>query len=372
MGEKMRIPVCEPKLGSRELEYVEDCVRTNWISSKGKYVTEFEQGFSAFCGVKYGVATSSGTTALHLALVALGVGKGDEVILPTLTHICCCNMVTLTGARSVLVDSEEKTWTIDVDRIEEKVTERTKAIMPVHLYGHPADMDSIMDLAEDHDLYVVVDSAEAHGAEYKGRKVGGMGDLECFSFYANKIITTGEGGMIVTSNQELAEKAAMLRDQAYERERRFRHRFIGFNYRMTNLQAAIGVAQMEKIAQFIEARRRNAGLYNSFLGKVEGITLPPEAEWAKNVYWMYSILVEDSFGIDRDGLASYLKDRGVDTRPFFYPIHKQPVYAENFQGKRFPVAEGLSRKGMNLPSAATLEKREIEYVANCMISAKRR
>lgn len=368
----MRIPVCEPKLGSKELEYVVDCVRTNWISSKGKYVPEFEERFSAFCGAKYGVATCSGTTALHLALATLGIGKGDEVILPTLTHCCCSNMVVLTGAKPVLVDSEEKTWNIDADKIEEKITERTKVIMPVHLYGHPADMDPIMNLAEDHDFYIVVDSAEAHGAEYKGRKVGGIGDLECFSFYANKIITTGEGGMIVTNNQGLAEKAAMLRDQAYEKERRFWHRFIGFNYRMTNLQAAIGVAQMEKINQFIEARRRNARLYNSLLGKVEGITLPPEAEWAKNVYWMYSILVDDSFGLSRDGLASCLEEQGVETRPFFYPIHNQPVYAGNFRGEKYPVSEELSKIGMNLPSAVTLEKREIEYVTECISSAKRR
>lgn len=367
----MKIPVCEPKLGSKELEYVVDCVRTNWISSKGKYVREFEERFSAFCGAKYGVATSSGTASLHLALATLGVGKGDEVILPTLTHCCCANMVVLAGARPVLVDSENKTWNIDVDRIEERITERTKAIMPVHLYGHPADMDPILGLAEDHGLYVVIDSAEAHGAEYKGRKVGGMGDLECFSFYANKIITTGEGGMIVTNNQELAEKAVMLRDQAYEKERRFLHRFVGFNYRMTNLQAAIGVAQMEKIDKFIEARRRNARLYNSLLEQVEGIKLPPEAEWAKNVYWMYSILVEDSFGLSRDELADYLKEAGIETRPFFYPIHLQPIYAENPQGERCPIAEELSQKGMNLPSAATLRRREIEYVADCISSAEK-
>jgi len=367
----MKIPVCEPKLGSKELEYVIDCIRSNWISSKGKYVIEFEKKFSAFCGAKYGVATSSGTTALHLALVTLGVGKGDEVILPTLTHCCCCNMVILTGARPVLVDSDEKTWTIDVCKIEEKITERTKVIMPVHLYGHPADMDPIMDLAEEHGLYVVVDSAEAHGAEYKGRRVGSIGDMECFSFYANKIITTGEGGMIVTNNQELAERAAMLRDQAYEKERRFKHRFIGFNYRMTNIQAAIGVAQMEKIDELVEIRRRNARLYNSLLETIEGITLPPEERWAKNVYWMYSILVEDSFGISRDELESYLNERGVDTRPFFYPIHLQPVYVESFRGEEYPVAEELSRNGMNLPSAPTLKKREIEYVVDCILSAKR-
>jgi len=368
----LKIPVCEPSLGPKELEYVADCVKTNWISSKGKYVTEFEERFSAFCGAKYGVSTSSGTTAIHLALATLGVGRGDEVVLPTLTHCCCANMVVLTGARPILVDSEDETWNIDVDKIVEKLTGRTKVIMPVHLYGHPADMDPILDLAEDRDLCVVADSAEAHGAEYKGQRVGGMGDLECFSFYANKIITTGEGGMIVTNNQELAEKAAMLRDQAYEKERRFLHRVIGFNYRMTNLQAAIGVAQMEKIDRFIEARRRNAHLYNSLLEQVEGIKLPPETEWAKNVYWMYSILVEDSFGLSRDELASYLKERGVETRPFFYPIHLQPIYAENYQWGSCPVAEELSQQGMNLPSAATLGRKEIEYVTSCLSAAKRR
>ena len=369
---RIKIPVCEPKLGEKELEYIIDCVRSTWISSKGEYIKQFEEEFSKYCGAKYGITTTSGTTALHLALVCLGIGKDDEVIIPAFTMIATANAVVYTGAKPVLVDSEPYTWNIDVNKIEEKVTEKTKAIMVVHTYGHPVDMDPVLELAEDHGLYVVEDAAEAHGAEYKDKRVGALGDFGCFSFYANKIITTGEGGMIVTNNEELAEKARMLRDQAFEKERRFWHKYIGFNYRMTNLQAAIGLAQMEKIDQFVETRRRNAHLYNSLLKNVEGIALPSEADWAKNVYWMYSVLIEDSFRVNRDELMRCLRENGVETRPLFYPIHAQPVYAQKYRGESYPVAEELSRKGVNLPSGNTLEKDQIEYVVDQILSAKRK
>lgn len=368
---KIRIPVCEPSLGEKELEYVLDCVRSTWISSKGKYIEQFEEKFSRYCGAKYGVVTTSGTTALHLALVCLGIGKGDEVIIPTFTMIATANAVTYTGANFVLVDSENQTWNIDVNKISEKLTKKTKAILAVHTYGHPADMDPLLSLASDHGLFVIEDAAEAHGAEYKGRKVGSIGDIGCFSFYANKIITTGEGGMIVTNNEELAEKARMLKDQAFEKDKRFWHRYIGFNYRLTNLQAAIGVAQMEKIDDFVNIRRRNACLYNSMLKNAEGVTLPPEAEWAKNVYWMYSILVENSFGVSRDKLMRYLEENGIETRPFFYPIHRQPVYSMEHEAEKYPVSEQLSQKGINLPSGNTSEKEQIEYVTDCILSAKK-
>jgi perosamine synthetase len=364
------IPVCEPKLGTKELEYVIDCIKTNWISSKGKYISEFEEKFSKYCGAKYGIATSSGTTALHLALASLGIKAGDEVIIPTFTMIATANSVTYTGAKSVLVDSEPQTWNIDPNKIEEKITPRTKAIMVMHTYGHPCDMDPILEIAEKHDLWVIEDAAEAHGAEYKGKKAGSLGDIACFSFYANKIITTGEGGMVVTSDEKIAEMARLLRDQAFE-EKRFLHRYVGFNYRITNLQAAIGVAQMELIDESVKTRRRNAELYNSLLKEVEGVTLPPEATWAKNVYWMYTVLIEDSFGMSRDDLMNFLKENGVDTRSAFYPIHIQPVYAEQFKGERFPVAEELSRKGLNLPSGNTLTKEQIEYIVKVIASARR-
>jgi perosamine synthetase len=366
----VKIPVCEPKLSGKELEYVTDCIKTNWISSKGKYITEFEERFSRYCGAKYGIATCNGTAALHLALASLGIGPGDEVICPSFSMIATANSITYTGAKPVLVDSEPETWNIDPSKIEEKITDRTKAIMVMHTYGHPCNMDPILEIAKKHDLYLIEDAAEAHGAEYRGRKVGGIGDAGCFSFYANKIIITGEGGMVVTSDEKIAEMCRLLRDQAFE-PKRFLHRYIGFNYRMTNLQAAIGVAQMDIIDESVETRRRNARLYNSLLRDVEGITLPPEAPWAKNVYWMYTVLVEDSFGMSRDELMEFLKERGIETRSAFYPIHVQPVYAEKYKGERYPVAEEIGRKGINLPSGNTLTNDQIRFIAETIASARR-
>ncbi len=330
-------------------------------------MTEFEKRFSRFCNAEYGIATSSGTTALHLALVALGVGKGDEVILPTLTMIATANPVIFAGATPVFVDSEPNTWNIDVAAIEEKITDRTRAILPVHIYGHPVDMDPLLSLAKKHNLFVVEDAAEAHGAEYKGRIVGCLGDIGCFSFYTNKIITTGEGGMTVTKNSETAEKLNLLRDLAHSKEKRYLHYQIGFNYRMTNLQAAIGVAQMERIDEFIRNRRRNAKLYNSILRDIKGITLPPEADWAKNIYWLYSILIQDDFGTSRDELLTKLAERGIETRPFFIPMHKQPVFEEmGLISGDYPIADELCAKGICLPSSSSLKENQINYVCDAI------
>jgi len=370
MSDQTFIPIAIPVLGDKELEYVSEAVRTGWISSQGQYVAEFEELFSHYCGVRYGVAVTSGTAALHLALVVLGIGPGDEVIIPPLTHIACANMVTLTGAKPVLADCAWDTWGIDPTKVEEKITSRTKAIMVVHLYGHPVDMDPILEIADKYGLYIIEDAAEAHGAEYKGRRVGSLGHMGCFSFYANKIITTGEGGMIVTDDAALAAKARKLRDQAYERERRFWHKELGFNYRMTNIQAAIGVAQMERIDEFINIRRRNAQLFNRLLSDVPGLTLPPEAPWAKNVYWMYSLLVDESFGMSRDQLADYLKSHSIDTRPFFYPIHLQPLYEQQFRGESYPVAEELSKRGINLPSGNNLTETQVHRIVDVIKSAQ--
>jgi perosamine synthetase len=363
-----RIPVAEPLVGEKELEYVTDCIKTNWISSAGKYVVRFEEMFSSFCGSRYGVATSNGTTALHLALTILGIGKGDEVIVPTLTFVATANAVKYCNADVVFVDSEPRTWNMDPEKIEEKITSRTKAIIPVHLYGHPVDMDPILDIAEDHDLYVIEDAAEAHGAEYKGKKVGSLGDIGTFSFYGNKLITTGEGGMLVSDNEELIEKARIYRDHGMSPERRYWHPVIGYNYRLTNVQAAIGVAQLEKVDRIIESKRSNARLYNSLLSDIEGITLPPEEKWAKNVYWMYSILIEKGFKCSRDELMESMKEKGIETRPFFYPVHTMPPY---YVGEKYPVAESLSAKGINLPSAVNLTEGEIRHVAGVIGMANR-
>jgi len=353
------IPVAEPSLGKEELKNVIKAIKSGWISSKGEFIEEFETKFAEYCGVKYGVATSNGTVALHLALKALSIGKGDEVILPTLTFIATANAVSYCGAKHVFVDSHPYYWCIDPAKIEEKITENTKAIITVHLYGHPCDMDWIMDIAEDRGLYLVEDAAEAHGAEYKGKKVGSFGDISCFSFYGNKIITTGEGGMCLTNDGELYKKMITLRDHGMSKERKYWHDVIGFNYRMTNIQAAIGSAQVEKLDVFVKKKREIAEIYNSFLRDIKGITLPREAKWAKNVYWMYSILVEDNFALTRDELMVKLRENDADSRPFFYPVHVQPPYKRS---EKMPVAEFLADRGINLPSAVTLKRENIEKI----------
>jgi len=357
----MKIPVAEPSIGEEELEYVIEAVRSGWISSKGQFIREFEGKFAQYCGAKYGVATSSGTVALHLALMALGIRSGDKVIVPTLTFVATANTVKYTGAKPVFVDSHRDYWCIDPVKIEEAITPKTKAIIAVHLYGHPCDMDPIIVTARRHNLYIIEDAAEAHGAEYKGKKIGSMGDISCFSFYGNKVITTGEGGMCLTNNKRLAEKMRVLRDHGMNLQKRYWHNIIGFNYRMTNMQAAIGVAQFNKLDKFIKRKRQTAELYNSLLGDVKGIKLPPEMPWAKNIYWMYSILIEDDFGASRDELMQRLEQNGVETRPLFYPLHIMPPHARK---KTFPVAEELSRKGISLPSSVNLTTEEIEYVAD--------
>lgn len=353
------IPVAEPLIGERELEYVSNAVKSGWISSRGEYIQEFENKFAEFCGVRYGVSVMNGTCALHLALASLGIGKGDEVIVPTLTFVATANAVVYTGAKPVFVDSHPDYWCINPEKIEEKITKRTKAIIPVHLYGHPADMDAIMEIAKRDNLYVIEDAAEAHGAEYKGKKVGSIGDIGCFSFYGNKIITTGEGGMIISNDREFVEKAKLLRNQGMSKERKYWHPMVGYNYRMTNIQAAIGLAQLEKIDEMIQIKRRNAELYNSLLRDIPGITLPPAAKWAKSVYWMYCILIKDNFRMNRDKLMLKLREKKIDSRPFFYPIHTMPPYRLD---NELPVAEELSMSGISLPSGVTLKKEQIERI----------
>ena len=357
------IPVCEPTLSGNELKYVQQAVETNWISSAGSFIREFEARFAEACHTRYGIACANGTVALHLAIATLGLEPGDEVILPTFTMIATINAVTYCGATPVLVDNEPDYWQLDVEQVAAKITPRTKAIVPVHIYGHPVDMDPLMDLARQHGITVIEDAAESHGAEYKGRRTGGLGDAASFSFYGNKIITTGEGGMITTDNREIAQLAWNLRDHAFSSERHFWHKFVGFNYRMTNLQAAVGLAQVEQLESFVAARRRNAAEYTRRLRDIPGITTPPGAAWAKNVYWMYGILIDqEAYGMSRDELRRALADHGIETRTFFIPMHCQPIYWQAFRGQRYPVAERLCRDGFYLPSASSLSLGEIEYV----------
>ncbi len=366
------IPVCEPTLGGNEMKYVQQAIETNWISSAGRFIRDFEARFAEVCGVKYGIACANGTVAMHLAMATLGLEPGDEVIIPTFTMIATANAVTYCGAKPVLVDMEPEYWQMDLNQVEDKITSRTKAIVPVHIYGHPTDMDPLMALAEKHGLTVIEDAAEAHGAEYKGRRTGGLGHAAGFSFYGNKIITTGEGGMVTTNDRELARLAWNLRDHAFSHERHFWHKFVGFNYRMTNLQAAVGLAQVEQLDTFVAARRRNALEYNCRLHGVPGIRTPAEAPWAKNVYWMYGILVDEKeYGMNRDALRRVLADHGVETRNFFIPMHTQPIYWKQYYGERYPVAEDLCKRGFYLPSASSLTLEEIEYVTDVIRSVAR-
>jgi len=363
------IPVCEPTLSGNETKYVMECLESNWISSAGKYIPMFEEEFAAECDCQHGVACANGTVALHLGLAALGLGPGDEVILPTFTMIASINAVAYTGATPVLVDSEPRTWNLDIEQVAQKITPKTKVIMPVHIYGHPVDMDPLMELAGKYGIFVMEDAAEAHGAEYKGRRAGGLGHAGGFSFYANKIITTGEGGMITTNDAKLAALARNLRDHAFSTERHFWHKYMGFNYRMTNMQAAVGVAQTEQLNTFVENRRQNAALYTSLLKDIPGIVTPPEAGNVKNVFWMYSILVDDEFGMTRDELRGYLARHGIETRTFFIPMHLQPIYYQTFKGQSYPVAEMLCRRGFYLPSASSLTQSQVKHIAGVVRQA---
>ncbi len=359
------IPVAEPVIGEEELANVVEAIRSGWISSLGAFIGAFEQEFAAFCGARYGVAVANGTAALHLALVAVGVQPGDEVLVPSLTFVATANAVRYCGATPVFVDSDPKIWGMDAAALKARISRRTKAIVPVHLYGHPCDMEPILDMATRHGLAVVEDAAEAHGAEYQGRRVGNFGKAGCFSFYGNKIITTGEGGMCVTDDPALAERLRLLRDHGMDSKRHYWHEVVGYNYRMTNLQAAVGVAQVRKLPEFIEKKRQLARWYAELLGPLAQagqVRLHPEAPWARNVFWMYSLLLLDS-RIPRDEVRIRLRERGVDTRPFFHPMHTLPPYAT---GERLPVAEDLAAHGLNLPSGVGLEKHEVEQVTRAL------
>ena len=357
------IPVFAPWLSENVRRYVLDCVDTGWISSLGEYVPRFERDFARFCEAPHAVATSNGTTALHLALATLGIGPGDEVLVPDLTFVATANVVRYTGATPVLVDADPTTWALDAADAARKVTPRTRAMIPVHVYGHPADLDPLLVLARRHGFRVVEDAAEAHGARYKGRRVGALGDLGAFSFYGNKIITTGEGGMVVTRDPALAERARFLRDHAMDPQRRYYHPEIGFNYRMTNIQAAIGCAQLEQADSILQRRKTIAAAYEAGLAGIPGLVHPPAEPWAENVYWMYSVLVEPRFGPDRDAVRERLRARGVDSRPFFVPLHELPPYRTD---GGFPVATRLSRVGINLPSGTGLTTEEIGTVCRAL------
>lgn len=364
------IPVCEPMLAGNELKYVTEAVSTGWISSSGKYVTEFEKQFAAYSDCQYGVAVCNGTIALHLALVALGIGKGDEVIVPTFTMIASTFAICYTGAKPVFVDADRDTWNIDVKKIEEKITPNTKAIMPVHIFGKMCDMDAIKAIAEKHNLYIIEDAAEAHGATYHGKKAGSFSDIAAFSFFANKNITTGEGGMVVTNNKEAYDQARYYKNVCFPLDgpRNYQHDNIGFNYRMSNVVAAIGLAQVEKADDYREMRIRNHELYKKYLADVPGIIFQSEpAEGCVDVCWMNTIVIDpEKYGHHKDELIVHLKENGIDTRLLFTGMHKQKAMADfgcDCTGE-YPVCEWLTENGFYLPSASSLTEEQIEFICN--------
>lgn len=364
MSEKTFIPVCEPILNGNEIKYVTDAVSTGWISSSGPYVKKFEEAFSAYCGMKYGVAVVNGTVALHIALLSLGIGVGDEVIIPSFTMIASAFAVCYTGAMPVFVDVDKDTWNIDVTRIEEKITSKTKAIMPVHIFGNPCDMDSIKDIAKRYHLYIVEDAAEAHGAEYKGEKTGSFSDVSAFSFFANKNITTGEGGMVLTRDEKLRDKAMYYKNMCFppNAPRTYLHDDIGYNYRMSNIHAAIGLAQTEKADDYCRMRIANAKVYTDNLNDCPGILVQKDTEGAINVHWMNTIVVNPKeYGHTRDELIAHLSVNGIDTRLLFKSMNRQPSlikYGCDCSGK-YEVADWLSENGFYLPSGSGLTEENI-------------
>ena len=367
------IPVFEPVITEDEIAMVVDALRKGEVSGTfGKYIEDFENEFAAYCGCKYGVAVNSGTSALHLAVAALDLEKGDEVLVSASTNIATALAALHNGAVPVPVDSEPETWNLDLDLIEGLITPKTKAIIPVHLYGHPVDMDRLMEIANRHKLIVIEDCAESHGATVRGRMTGSFGHMACYSFYANKIITTGEGGMVTTNDKEFAERVKLLRNLAFTKPR-FRHELAGFNFRMPGFVAALGLAQFRKIDAIVEAKRKMAQTYNEKLKGIPGLQLPAELEWAKNVYWMYGVVVKPDFGISRDKLIEALAERGIETRTFFCPMNQQPVLEklEGFRRVECPVADSLWENGLYLPSAFNLDDEKIGYIADAIRNAPR-
>jgi perosamine synthetase len=364
------VRVCETRLDGNELKYLTECVESNWISSAGPFVRRFEDAFADAAGCAHAVSCSSGTAALHLVLAALGLRPGDEVVVPAFSMIATANAVRYTGATPVLADAAPGSCNVSAATLEARITERTRALLVVHTYGHPVDMDPVRALADRHGLFLVEDAAEAHGALYRGRPVGSLADAATFSFYGNKIVSTGEGGMVTTQDAALARVVQRLRDHAFSDERHFWHTFLGYNYRMTNLQAAVGLAQIERLPALVAARRGNRRLYDARLAGIPGLTLPSEAPDVLSVFWMYGVLVGDALGLSRDALRTALAARGVETRTYFVPIHVQPIYRAAHRGERYPVAEDLCRRGLYLPSGPGLTAADVDLVADAIEKAR--
>jgi perosamine synthetase len=360
------IPVNEPVLDGNERKYLNECIDTGWISSEGPFIRQFENLFAARVGRKHGIAVCNGSAALDAALAALDLAPGDEVIMPTFTIISCATAITRLGAIPVLIDCEPDTWNMDVSAVEARITPKTRAIMVVHLYGLPVDMDPILDIAKRHNLKLIEDAAEMIGQTYRGKPCGSFGDMSTFSFYPNKHVTTGEGGMIVTDDDKLAEKLRRLRNLGFSPPRRFVHEELGWNFRMTNLQAAVGLAQLERLDEFVARKRHIFERYTELLSGIRGIKLPVgEKDFATNINWVYGIVIDDDVAFDAEEAMARFAKLGIGTRPFFWPMHEQPVYLRMgfFAGEKYPNAERIARRGFYLPSGLALTDAQMERVA---------
>lgn len=367
------IPVNEPLLDGNEKKYLLECIETGWISSEGPFIHKFEEKFATRMGRKHGIAVCNGTAAIDVTVEALDIGQDDEVIIPTFTIISCVNQIIRNGAKPIFIDSDPVTWNMDISQIERKITSRTKAIMIVHIYGLPVDVDPILDIAKRYGLKVIEDAAEMHGQTYKGRPCGSFGDVSTFSFYPNKHITTGEGGMILTDDDELAETCRSLRNLCFQPKKRFIHERLGWNLRMTNLQAAIGLAQLERLDEFVERKRSMGKLYTNLLQDISGIQLPlAKTDYAENIYWVYGIVLHESLGITGDDMIRKLGSLGIGCRPFFYPMHKQPVLSKMISSKKekYFISENLYKNGFYIPSGLKIENTQVEKIsseiANCL------
>jgi perosamine synthetase len=364
------IPVNEPLLDGNEKKYLLECIETGWISSEGPFVRLFEEKFAARVGRRFGIAVCNGTAALDVAVEALGIGPGDEVIMPAFTIISCIGQIVRSGAKPVLVDSDPVTWNMDVSQIEAKISPRTKAIMVVHVYGLPVDMDPVLDIAERRGLKIIEDAAEEIGQYYKGRPCGSLGHISTFSFYPNKHVTTGEGGIIVTNDDQLAETCRSLRNLCFQKQNRFMHERLGWNFRMTNMQAALGLAQLERLDEFVNHKRWMGERYTELLAGLPGVRLPlANTDYAANIYWVYGLVLGEDMVIDSDEAIQLLKGEGIGCRPFFCPMHKQPVLKRIglFEGETHPAAERLHRKGFYIPSGMALTEEQIEKVAKAVL-----
>jgi len=366
------IPVNTPLLDGNEGRYLQECIDTGWISSEGPFVGRFEEQFSKTVQRKHGIACANGSGALDIAVAAAGIGPGDEVIMPTFTIISPAASVVRSGATPVLVDSDPVTWNMNVGQIEARITPKTKAILVVHIYGLPVDMDPILETAQRHGLLVIEDAAEMHGQTYRDSPCGSFGDLSTFSFYPNKHITTGEGGMVVTHDDQLADRCRSFRNLCFQPERRFVHEELGWNYRMTNMQAALGLAQLEQLDKHIQRKRQIGALYQMHLGELHGLQLPlPSTDYADNIYWVFGLTVEEHATFDMTHIVDHLKSQSIGTRPFFWPMHQQPVFIKRglFTNESHPVAEHLGRNGFYVPSGLGLTDRDIQVVSSQLVSA---